>query len=106
MDFYFHGWLMFVVWILALSLGLFIGIRKKNLLTVFFSTGSFLLFIPFAFQEFQRYSHYMNMSQLFLAAGWLIVASEVSRLPKVVFGVIATVLLMRFIIRGKEQVHV
>jgi hypothetical protein len=104
-DFYFHGWLMFAVWILALSLGLFIGIRRKNLLTIFFSAGSFLLFMPFAFQEFQRYSHYMNMSQLFLAAGWLIVASEVSRLPKVVFCVIATVVLMGFFIQGKEQVH-
>lgn len=104
-DFYFHGWLMFAVWILALSLGLFIGIRRKNLLTIFFFTGSFLLFMPFAFQEFQRYSHYMNLSQLFLVAGWLIVASEFVRLPKFAFSVIATGLLVGFFIRGNEQVN-
>jgi hypothetical protein len=46
-----------------------------------------------------------HFSQLFLVAGWLIVASEFVRLPKFAFSVIATGLLVGFFIRGNEQVN-
>ena len=104
-NFYFHGWLMFIFWILAIGAGLFVGIRKKDALVTFLFAGSIVLFLPFAFQLFQRFSHYMNFSQLFLVAGWLIVAGEFARLPKFAFSLIATGLLVGFFIRGNEQVH-
>ena len=51
-DFYFHGWLMFAVWILALSLGLFIGIRRKNLLIIFSLQDRFFCLCHLLFKNF------------------------------------------------------